>query len=135
MTGLPGAIAGSPFLYSLHWENHMQEDTWNQQSIAALAEQLSVLGNANRLAILKNLADGEIQVNVLAKKLGLGQSALSQHLAILRSSEFVSTRRVSQAVFYSLQPHSIAATLADVKDLLLSLQQDGMTPRVAGRNS
>jgi DNA-binding transcriptional ArsR family regulator len=113
----------------------MQKNTWNQQSVTALAERLAVLGNANRLAILKNLADGEVQVNVLAKKLGLGQSALSQHLAILRASEFVSTRRVSQAVFYSLQPSPIAATLADVRNLLLSLQKDGKTPRAPQHGS
>jgi len=97
----------------------MQEDNQNPRSIAALAEQLAVLGNANRLAILTNLAEGEIQVNVLAKKLGLGQSALSQHLAILRACEFVSTRRASQSVFYSIQPRSIAAALASARDLLI----------------
>ncbi|WP_112943225.1 ArsR/SmtB family transcription factor [Rhizobium sp. UBA1881] len=97
----------------------MQEDNRNPQGIAALAEQLAVLGNANRLAILTNLAEGEIQVNVLAKKLGLGQSALSQHLAILRACEFVSTRRASQSVFYSIQPRSIAAALASARDLLI----------------
>ncbi len=97
----------------------MQEDNRNPQCIAALAEQLAVLGNANRLAILTNLAEGEIQVNVLAKKLGLGQSALSQHLAILRACEFVSTRRASQSVFYSIQPRSIAAALASARDLLI----------------
>ena len=97
----------------------MQEDNRNPQGIAALAEQLAVLGNANRLAILTNLAEGEIQVNALAKKLGLGQSALSQHLAILRACEFVSTRRASQSVFYSIQPRSIAAALASARDLLI----------------
>lgn len=109
----------------------MQEDNQNPQSIAALAEQLAVLGNANRLAILTNLAEGEIQVNVLAKKLGLGQSALSQHLAILRACEFVSTRRASQSVFYSIQPRSIAATLANVRDLLVGAR-DGEAERAIG---
>lgn len=103
----------------------MQDTPWNPQSIAALADQLSVLGNANRLAILTNLAEGEIQVNVLAKKLGLGQSALSQHLAILRACEFVSTRRASQSVFYSIEPRSIAAALASVEDLLVSISIGG----------
>lgn len=103
----------------------MQDTHWNPQSIAALADQLSVLGNANRLAILTNLAESEIQVNVLAKKLGLGQSALSQHLAILRACEFVSTRRASQSVFYSIEPRSIAAALASVEDLLVSISIGG----------
>ncbi len=109
----------------------MQEDNQNPQNIAALAEQLAALGNANRLAILTNLAEGEIQVNVLAKKLGLGQSALSQHLSILRACEFVSTRRASQSVFYSLQPRSIAATLANLRVLLVG-SRDGEADRTIG---
>jgi DNA-binding transcriptional ArsR family regulator len=112
----------------------MQDDTWNPKSIATLADHLAVLGNANRLSILTNLAEGEVQVNVLATKLGLGQSALSQHLAILRSCEFVSTRRVSQSVFYSLQPSPIAATLASVRDLLANARDGAKAARVAGRN-
>ncbi|WP_283192962.1 metalloregulator ArsR/SmtB family transcription factor [Rhizobium sp. AN80A] len=110
----------------------MQEDNRNPQGIAALADQLAVLGNANRLAILTNLAEGEIQVNVLAKKLGLGQSALSQHLAILRACEFVSTRRASQSVFYSLKPRSIATTLSDARDLLIGTRE-GETERAAAQ--
>jgi len=112
----------------------MKNDSYTEKTITTLAGQLFVLGNANRLAILKNLADGEIQVNVLATKLGLGQSALSQHLAILRSCEFVSTRRVSQSVFYSIRPTAIASALAGVKDLLFSQPAAIKTERVAGSN-
>jgi DNA-binding transcriptional ArsR family regulator len=107
----------------------MKNDSYTEKTVTTLADQLFVLGNANRLAILKNLADGEIQVNVLATKLGLGQSALSQHLAILRSCEFV-----SQSVFYSIRPTAIASALAGVKDLLFSQPAAIKTERVAVSN-
>lgn len=112
----------------------MKNDSDHQQTITTLADRLFVLGNANRLAILKNLAGGEIQVNVLATKLGLGQSALSQHLAILRSCEFVSTRRVSQSVFYSIRPTAIDDALAGVRDLLFTLPSASRADRATVSN-
>ncbi|KRB61224.1 hypothetical protein ASE04_22960 [Rhizobium sp. Root708] len=92
--------------------------------IKLLADQLSVLGNANRLTILEHLTHGEMQVNVLAKKLDLGQSALSQHLAIMRACDFVTTRRASQAIFYSIQKEPIALALARAHALLVDQQYE-----------
>jgi DNA-binding transcriptional ArsR family regulator len=34
--------------------------------------------------------------------MGISQSALSQHLAVLRAADIVSTRRIAQSVYYSL---------------------------------
>ena len=75
-------------------------------TMQAHASQASVLlkamGNEQRLLILCLLADGELNVGALQSQIGLSQSALSQHLAILRDAEFVLTRKAAQAVFYSL---------------------------------
>ena len=68
---------------------------------------LKTMANEKRLFILCNLLDGEVSVNDLAERVGLSQSALSQHLAILRNDEFVSTRKESQTVFYSLNGKDI----------------------------
>jgi len=87
--------------------------------IKSMAEHLSVLGNANRLAILEHLSSGELQVNALAKMLNLGQSALSQHLAIMKACQFVTARRASQAIFYSVRKDPILHTLECTRDLLL----------------
>jgi len=53
----------------------------------------------NRLMILCHLLDEELSVTALNEKLPLSQSALSQHLAVLRKDGLVSTRRVSQTIF------------------------------------
>jgi DNA-binding transcriptional ArsR family regulator len=75
-------------------------------TMQAHASQASVLlkamGNEQRLLILCLLADGELNVGALQSQIGLSQSALSQHLAILRDAEFVFTRKAAQTVFYSL---------------------------------
>lgn len=66
------------------------------------ADLLSGLANARRLHILCLLMDAEHSVGVLAEKVSLSQSALSQHLAKLRGLGIVSTRRQGQTIYYSL---------------------------------
>ena len=68
----------------------------------AAALLLRALANPQRLLILCNLADGELSVGELNARLPLSQSALSQHLAVLRENEIVITRKVAQTVYYSL---------------------------------
>ena len=63
---------------------------------------LKALANENRLMILCHLDDKEMSVTELNECLDLSQSALSQHLAILRRDGLVKTRRESQTIFYSL---------------------------------
>lgn len=75
----------------------------DMQSCAPKAlKLLKTMANEKRLYILCNLLDGELAVNDLAERVELSQSALSQHLAILRQEQFVQTRKESQTVYYSL---------------------------------
>ena len=68
------------------------------------AALLKALANPRRLEILCVLGEGELSVGALNERIPLSQSALSQHLAILRSDGLVRTRRESQAIFYSVCP-------------------------------
>ena len=65
-------------------------------------ELLKAMANEWRLMILCQLADGEKTVSELQSILGLSQSALSQHLAVLRRERVVSARKHAQSVTYSL---------------------------------
>ncbi|MBR7888009.1 winged helix-turn-helix transcriptional regulator [Marinomonas sp. A79] len=76
------------------------EDMLRQSSQAATF--LKALSNENRLMILCHLLDKELSVTSLNEKLPLSQSALSQHLAVLRKDDLVKTRRESQTIYYSL---------------------------------
>ena len=65
-------------------------------------ELLKAMANEWRLMILCQLADGEKSVSELQEILGLSQSALSQHLAVLRREKIVRARKHAQSVSYSL---------------------------------
>lgn len=52
--------------------------------------------------------DGEITVTELYNKLHLVQSVASQHLAILRKTGFVKTRRDSKEIYYSIDKDNIS---------------------------
>ncbi|OMH25305.1 helix-turn-helix transcriptional regulator [Motiliproteus sp. MSK22-1] len=66
------------------------------------AQLLKALANESRLLILCYLDGKELSVTELNSYLDLSQSALSQHLAVLRRDGLVSTRRESQTIYYSL---------------------------------
>jgi len=63
---------------------------------------LKAIANAKRLEILHFLNKEELSVSALEKKVGLSQSALSQHLAVLRKAKVVKTRRSAQTIYYSI---------------------------------
>lgn len=71
----------------------------NAQNVSAILKQLA---NPYRLIILCSLANGELTVGGLNEQVELSQSALSQHLAKLRESEIVTTRRESQTIYYRI---------------------------------
>lgn len=73
-----------------------------QQNAAEAVALLKSLGNESRLMILCVLTEGEHSVGELNKRIKLSQSALSQHLAVLREQGLVNTRRESQTIYYSL---------------------------------
>lgn len=63
---------------------------------------LKAMSNEQRLLILCLLFDGELSVGELQTRIELSQSALSQHLAVLREAGLVETQREAQTVLYSL---------------------------------
>ena len=63
---------------------------------------LKELANANRLMIFCSLGDGELSVSELNERIPLSQSALSQHLARMRASGFLATRKEGQTVYYRI---------------------------------
>lgn len=70
---------------------------------ARAARLLRPMANEMRLMIVCQLAEQDMTVGELAVTLPLSQSALSQHLAVLRKEDIVSTRREAQFVWYSLK--------------------------------
>ena len=80
-------------------------------------ELLKAMSNEWRLMILCHLSEGEKTVGELQRLLGLSQSAISQHLAILRREKIVQPRKHAQSVSYSLagdEATMVMTTLHDV---------------------
>jgi len=66
---------------------------------------------------VEHLLDNEMSVGAIAEKVDLSQSALSQHLARLRSMNLVETRRDRQMVFYSCRSPSVRRLLETLEDI------------------
>lgn len=67
------------------------------------SELLKALSNQHRLLILCRLADGEKSVGQLAEFLGIRDSTVSQHLALLRRDGIIAGRRDGQTIWYRIE--------------------------------
>jgi len=99
------------------------------------AKVISVLANPKRLQIIELLGKSERTVTELSADLGIAQATTSQHLAVMRKSGVVETRKDGNFVYYHLADQKIAEACAvmsrAILDLLMS-QQEKLRPVLAG---
>ena len=81
------------------------------------AAMLRSMGSKWRLLVLCNLVHGERSVGDLQRIIGLSQSALSRHLAVLRRMRLVQVRRSAQTIYYRLSGREVAAILETLYEL------------------
>ena len=88
---------------------------------ADAAQLLKLLANETRLLILCRLAiEREMSAGAIVQALGVGQSAVSQHLAKLRDDNLVATRRDAQTIYYRIADKNVARIIAVLKDIFCS---------------
>ena len=87
-------------------------------------ELLKAMANEWRLMILCQLAEGEKTVSELQDILGLSQSALSQHLAVLRRERIVKARKHAQSVTYSLAGDEAPKVMNTLHEVFCETQGD-----------
>lgn len=75
---------------------------------------LKLMANPHRLMILCHLLEQEMSVSEINSHVPLSQSALSQHLAILRNSGMVTTRREQQTIHYRLANPGVHAIMGQL---------------------
>lgn len=75
------------------------------------ARLLKALANEKRLQVMCALVPGECSVGGLNERIDLSQSALSQHLAVLREQGLVATRRESQTIYYRIADPTVEQIL------------------------
>jgi ArsR family transcriptional regulator len=73
---------------------------------------LKLLANEDRLLLLCQLSQGEMNVGELEEALGIHQPTLSQQLGVLRTEGAVATRREGKNIYYSIADHSILEVVA-----------------------
>ena len=88
--------------------------------IEELAEVFKALSDPTRLRLVKLLQEheGALCVNALAHRLGVSQSAVSQHLRVLRQARLVQGARYGYHVHYTLDPDRLADYRAKLRDTL-----------------
>ena len=87
----------------------------SDQAVRDLAQVFKLLSDETRLRILLYLAQsGELHVTDLCNKLEQSQPAVSHHLALLRVSSLIESRREGKHNFYSVRTDTFG-------DMLISL--------------
>ncbi|MDH3616807.1 MAG: metalloregulator ArsR/SmtB family transcription factor [Gammaproteobacteria bacterium] len=92
---------------------------------AQAVELLKAMANEWRLMILCQLSEGEKTVSELQEILGLSQSALSQHLAVLRRERIVRARKHAQSVSYSLSGEDATKVMQTLHEVFCKTQGEG----------
>ena len=94
-------------------------------TINQISDRLKAIADPTRLKILQLLGEcrgkncGQmICVNALAKKLGITQSAVSQHLKILRQAGFVKSERRGYFIHYGLNPDQLENVCNELQQIL-----------------
>jgi len=89
-----------------------------ERDAGEVAGILRALANERRLMILCRLVEwGEASVTTLAEAVGLSQSALSQHLALMREEGLVAFRRESQTLWYRIADPRVERLFATLHEL------------------
>lgn len=78
------------------------------------------LADPTRIRILILLADGELNGQVLADKLGVTPATITHHAAKLREASLLYERRVKNTIYFSLNHHFIKANAAASVELIYS---------------
>ena len=88
-----------------------------RENAGSAARLMKALANDSRLLILCYLDGKELSVSELNENLDLSQSALSQHLAVLRRDGLVKTRRDSQTIYYSLEGDQASRIISTLHEM------------------
>ena len=76
-----------------------------------MAARLRIMSHPERLLMLCRMDEGEVSVSELIALTGLSQSAVSQHLAMLRDEDIVGIRAEAQVRFYRLTDTVVRAII------------------------
>ena len=104
-----------------------------QVAADSASDLLKALANRHRLLIICQLIDGERSVGDLAEFLGLRDSTVSQHLALLRKDGLVAARRDAQTIYYSIASDPAREILSALYRVYCTPPRSKVSPKKAVR--
>ena len=88
----------------------MSESTIANKQLSTL---LGVLSHPSRIRIVRELQQGERDVNTLQRCVKISHSGVSQHLSVMRANRLVAERREGRRVLYRLVEPKLADWLLE----------------------
>ncbi|MDN5855984.1 MAG: metalloregulator ArsR/SmtB family transcription factor [Actinomycetia bacterium] len=82
------------------------------------------IADPKRLLILDALRDGSRSVGEIAEDLGMSQPNTSQHLAILRERNIVTTSRSGNTTYYSLNSRKVIEAVDLLREFMAEFMSD-----------
>lgn len=82
------------------------------------ADFLKSLAHPVRLEVIEYLKAKEASVGEMVRELGVEQSGLSKHLAILRQAGILASRQEKVTVYYSIRDKDIFQVLRPIAEIL-----------------
>lgn len=96
-------------------EHHAVDSPLGVEEAEALAESMRAFGAGSRLRLLWAMLGGERTVEQLVEATGLGASAASHQLRLLRQERLVAVRRDGRHAHYRLHDHHVAELLGAIR--------------------
>jgi DNA-binding transcriptional ArsR family regulator len=90
---------------------------YKEQDLLKVIEILKILSHKARLGALCIMLEKEISVNELSGILNVEQTALSQHLKILKDMGLVSVRRDHRTLYYSTKDPKLLKLINTLQEL------------------
>ncbi len=100
----------------------------NEQLLAELEILFLALSDKTRLRLLSIMSGGETSVGFLAETLGESQPKISRHLAYLRNSGLVSTRRDGKWIYYQIEQNMSLSTRRVLIETLSTIDEQVRRP-------
>ena len=90
------------------------------------ADIFQVLAHPTRIHIIETLRDRELSVGAILERVQVEPANLSQHLALLRSKQLVSTRKEKNQVLYTLRDPLLIEVLDTMRRYFLAHLEEAL---------
>ena len=90
-----------------------------------MMEVLKAISEDTRMKMITMLLDGSMCVGCMAKRLGISEAAVSQHIKVLRRTGLVTGRRKGYFIHYSLDKGRLLMLAKELERLAEGIMADG----------